>query len=210
MVEKQDVLAHRGLVLPRNVLRHLDKIGIFGQPHVSLEHQHLARRYVVRGIESGGAVREIGRYVTFCGPAGEPLPYLHPIDALGVNGIHAVVIAPMLVRVELFRAGRTCQLLITKHEPGHASNGRRPPLVNSVVFREVNGFLHSGERGKESCLIGSAVPRFWSRSGEGREVPAIFVAAVQAATHGATCFGCSHAHFLATPGTATTVDSVLS
>ena len=110
MVEKQDVLAHRGLTLPTNVLRRLDNVGIFAQSHVSLEHQHLARRYVVRGIESGGSVREIGRYITFCGPNGEPLPYLHPIDAVGVNGVHAIVIAPILIRIELFRTGRTCQL----------------------------------------------------------------------------------------------------
>jgi hypothetical protein len=72
----------------------------------------------VRGIESGGAVKEIGRYVTLCGPAGEPLTYLHPIDAVGGDGVHAVVIAPIIVRIDLFRSGRTCQLLVTKHEPG--------------------------------------------------------------------------------------------
>ena len=198
MVEKKDVLAHRGLTLPRNVLRRLDKVGIFAQPHVSLEHQHLARRYVVRGIESGGAVREIGRYVTFCGPEGGPLPYLHPVDAIGVNGVHAVVIASILVRIELFRTGRTCQLLVTRHEPGKGEAGRRPPLENTVLFRGVNGFLHSGE--DETALL-----RFWSRSGEEREIPPLFAAAVQAATHGASCLGCSHAHFLAAP-TATIVD----
>jgi hypothetical protein len=199
MVEKPDSLAHRGLTLPRNVLRRLDRVGIFAQSHVSLEHQHLARRYVVRGVESGGGVREIGRYVTFCGRDGEPLPYLHPIDAIGVNGVHAVVIAPILVRIELFRSGRTCQLLITRHEPGKGEAGRRPPLENTVLFRGVNGFLQSGE-GE------TALPRFWSRSGEEREIPALFAAAVQAATHGARCLGCSHAHFLAAP-TATIVQA---
>ncbi len=199
MVEKQDVLAHRGLTLPRNVLRRLDKVGIFAQSHVSLEHQHLARRYVVRGIESGGAVREIGRYVTFCGPVGEPLPYLHPIDAIGVNGVHAVVIAPVLVRIELFRSGRTCQLLITRHEPAHLENGRRPPLVNRVVFRGVNGFLESANGREATGLAGSSVPRFWSRSGEEREIPPVFAAAAEAATRGARCFGCPHRHFLAAP-----------
>ena len=199
MVQKQDDLAHRGLTLSRNVLHRLDNIGIFAQSHVSLEHQHLARRYVVRGIESGGAVSEIGRYVTFCGPDGEPLPYLHPIDAVGVNGVHAVVIAPILVRIELFRTGRTCQLLITTHAPGKAENGRRPPLENTVLFRGVNGFLHSEGPRKETCLTDSAIPRFWSRSGEDREIPSVFVAVVQAATHGASCLGCSHAHFLVAP-----------
>ncbi len=199
MVEKQDVLAHRGLTLSRNVLRRLDKLGIFAQSHVSLEHQHLARRYVVRGMESGGAVREVGRYITFCGPIGEPLPYLHPIDAIAVNGAHAVVIAPILVRIELVRTGRTFQLLITRHEPGEAENGRRPPLENTVLFRGVNGFLQSGEDEKAICLTGSALPRFWSRSGEAREIPPLFLAGVQAAAHGASCLGCSHAHFLAAP-----------
>lgn len=46
MVKKQDVLAHRGLALSRNVLRRLHKLGIFVQSNVGLEHQHLARRYV--------------------------------------------------------------------------------------------------------------------------------------------------------------------
>src|SRR5690242_15080164 len=85
----EDVLAHRGLTLVRSVLRRLDRVGIFVQSHVSLEHQHLKQRYVLRGTESGGAVREIGRYVTFCGPSGEQLSYLHPIDSVGVNGVHA-------------------------------------------------------------------------------------------------------------------------
>ena len=197
MVEKQDALAHRGLTLPRSTLRRLDKVGIFAQPHVSLEHQHLARRYVVRGIESGGAVREIGRYVTFCGSAGEPLPYLHPIDAIGVNGVHAVVVAPVLVRIELFRSGRTCQLLITKHQPGKVANGRRPPLKDSVLFRGMNGFLGREQFGKEGDLSGSATPRFWSRGGEERGIPPVFLAAVQAATKGAHCVACLHTHFLA-------------
>ena len=82
---------------------------------MTLEHQHLAERYVIRGVESGGAIPETGRYVTFSGESGEQLAYLQPIDGLGVNGLHAVVVALVLVRIDLFRAGRTCQLLIAKH-----------------------------------------------------------------------------------------------
>ena len=199
MQDKQDFLAHRGIALARRVLRRLDEVGIFAQPSVSLEHQHLAGRYVVRGIECGGAVKDIGRYVTFCGPDGEPLTYLHPIDAIGVNGVHAVVIAPALVRIELFRAGRTCQLLITKHQPGKVENGRRPPLENSVLFHGMNGFLDREQFGKEGDLSTSAMLRFWSRSGEQREIPPVFAAAVRGATTGATCVGCSHTHCLVAP-----------
>ena len=199
MQDKQDFLAHRGIALARRVFRRLDEVGIFAQPSVSLEHQHLAGRYVVRGIESGGAVKDIGRYVTFCGPDGEPLPYLHPIDAIGVNGVHAVVIAPVLVRIEVFRAGRTCQLLITKHQPGNVEHGRRPRLENSVLFRGVNGFLDVELFGKEDHLPGSAMPRFWSRTGEQREIPPAFAVAVRGATTGATCVGCCHSHSLIAP-----------
>jgi hypothetical protein len=199
MQDKQDLLGRRGLTLARRVLRRLDEVGVFAQPSMSLEKQHLAGRYVVRGIESGGAVKEIGRYVAFCGPDGEPLAYLHPIDAIGVNGVHALVIAPVLVRIELFRAGRTCQLLITKHQPGKVENGRRARLENTVLFRGVNGFLEGESFGREDRLPASAMPRFWSRSGEQREIPLVFVAAVRGATTGTTCVGCSHTHCLIAP-----------
>ncbi|HJT68640.1 MAG TPA: hypothetical protein VJ731_00495 [Terriglobales bacterium] len=199
MTAKQNLLAQRGLALPKRVLRHLREAGIFAQPHVSLEHQHLVRRYVVRGIESGGAVKEVGRYVTFCGPTGEPLPYVHPIDAIGVNGVHAVVIAPILVRVELFRSGRTYQLLITRHEPAMVENGKRSQLEIRVVFRGVDGFLDAVPNEKAKDLSSSGMPRFWSRAGEVREIPPPFAPAVRAATLGSNCQGCSHAHFSVAP-----------
>ena len=200
IVDKQDSLASRGLTLPKRVLRRLNDVGIFAQSQVSLEHQHLAKRYVVRGIESGGAVKDLGRYVTFCGPDGEPLPYLHPIDAIGVNGVHAVVVAATLVRIELFRVGRTCQLLITKHQPGTVENSRRPLLENKVLFRGVNGFVDLELLRTSNGLAGrSVMPEFWSRGGETLEIPLVFVAAVAAATKAVCCVGCSHSHYLVTP-----------
>lgn len=200
MPDMQDSLVRRGLTLSRRVLRSLNEVGIFAQSQVSLEHQHLARRYIVRGIESGGAVKDLGRYVTFCGADGEPLPYLHPIDAIGVNGVHAVVVAPVLVRIELFRAGRTCQLLITKHEPGKVEHDRRPPLENRILFRGVNGLIDLELLRAAGNLAGrSVMPEFWSRAGEVLGIPAVFAAAVGSATKGANCVGCSHSHYLVTP-----------
>ena len=208
MPEKQDSLARRGLTLSRRVLRRLSEVGILAQSQVSLEHQHLAKRYVVRGTESGGAVKDLGRYVTFCGSDGEPLPYLHPIDAIGVNGVHAVVVAPILVRIELFRAGRTCQLLITRHQPGEAQHGRRPSLENRVLFRGVNGLVDPERLRAGNDLAGrSVMPEFWSRGGEVLGIPAVFAAAVGSATKGANCVGCSHPHYLVTPVAAVGVAS---
>jgi len=195
-VDKQNSLARHGLTLSKDMLRRLCKLGIVAQPQVSLQHQNLAQRYVVRGIESGGAVGEIGRYVTFSGPNGEPLAYLHPLDAIGVNGVHAVVVAPALIRIELFRVGRTCQLFISKHEAASTQSGSRPSLVNTVVFGGVNGWFGGGAEDEKPQS-----PRFWSRAGEQREIPENFATAVRAATKGATCIGCAHAHYLAVPGT---------
>ena len=200
MLQKQDLLGHRGLTLPRGAIRRLNEMGIFAAARVSLEHQNLVRRHVVRGIESGGAVKEMGRFITFCGLAGEPLHFLHPLDAIGVNGMHAVVIAPILVRVDLFRFGRTCQLLISRHEPGEEKGGRRPRLVSRVLFRGVNGFLSEERSDEGNGPSYEAIPRFWSRSGEGREIPTRFAAAVRAATLGSKCCGCSHVHFSLSPG----------
>jgi hypothetical protein len=103
------------------------EVGISARPEVSLEHQQLAHRYVIRGVESGGAIQEIGHYVTFAGDNGEPLAYLYPTDAIGVNGPHAVVVAPALIRVEMLRTGRTYELLVTRYQIGGGANGRRPP-----------------------------------------------------------------------------------
>ncbi len=87
-----------GLTFTPAVINRLRKVAIYGQPQLSLEHQGRAKRYVVRGVESGGATEEVGYYVTFAGENGEALPWLQTIDSLAVNGPHAVVIAPVVTR----------------------------------------------------------------------------------------------------------------
>ena len=76
-----------GLRLSRQALRVLKERGIYAHAPVSLEHQHLAKRYVVRGLESGGAAGDVGRYVAFSQADGEPIEYLHPVEAIGANGL---------------------------------------------------------------------------------------------------------------------------
>lgn len=204
MVDKANLLARHGLTLSRNVLRRLTAVGIVAQPQVSLEHQNLTKRYVIRGIESGGAVKEIGRYVTFAEPTGEPLPYLHPLDAIGVNGVHAVVVAPALVRIEIFRVGRTWQLLITEHRPAEADNGRRPRLSSKRIFAGINGLMVPDFSRQSSAVDAAVVPQFWSRAGESIQPPNAFLAGIAAASRGAACIGCSHSHFLHAPMNVTT------
>src|ERR1019366_6718579 len=133
--------ARQGLTLPRRALRRLTEVGIYANPAVSLEHEHRGHRYVVRGIESGGAVEEIGHYVTFCDQGGAALVWLHPLDSVGVNGVHALVIASTLVRVEMLRVGPPSDLSIPQHAPGHSDQGNRPPLESRVLFRAHEGYL---------------------------------------------------------------------
>jgi hypothetical protein len=171
-------------------------VGILARVEVGLEHQHLARRYVIRGVESGGAICEMGHYVTFFGEDGEPLAYLHSIDSIGVNGVHAVVVAHALVRVEMLRTGRTYELLIASHCIGETENGRRPPLESQTLFRGVHGYLELELWGKDIESAGSVVPDFYSLGGERLELPAKFEAVTRAITKAVACCGCSHCHYL--------------
>lgn len=209
MKPANQLAAGRGLNLPGRVRSRLREVGIFARPEVSLEHQHLAHRYVVRGVESGGAIEEFGHYVTFAGNDGEPLTYLHPIDAIGVNGPHAVVVSPFLVRVEMLRTGRTYELLITRYQVGGTENGRRPLLESQTLFRGVHGHLELELWGKDKANAGLVTPTFYTRGGEPLELPARFEAATRALTRAVGCCGCSHSHYLvAAPPAVAVVESM--
>ena len=184
-----------GLRLSPTVTNRLRKVGIYARPQLSLEHQGIAKRYVVRGIESGGAVEELGYYVAFAGENGEPLAWLQTLDSLAVNGLHAVVLAPVLTRIEMLRIGRNYELSITRHRPVSAEAGRRPKLKADEVFAGVHGYLALELWSKDKELRGFVKPQFFTRSGEDIALPPEFEAAITAATHGATCVGCSHPHY---------------
>src|SRR5271168_2077085 len=188
-----------GLTLSRQALRVLQERGIFAHSPVSLEHQNLARRYVVRGLESGGAVGDLGRYVTFTTEDGQPIEWLHPVEAIGVNGLHAVVVAPVLVRVEMLRKGRTYELLITQHRPGLTNDGKRPPLETRLLFRGIHGRLDLDLSGKDKDKAGTVLPTFYSRAGEEVRIPKQFRQAVRAITGAVHCDGCSHCHYVRPP-----------
>ena len=188
-----------GLRLTRKALRVLKERGIFAHSPVSLEHQHLAKRYVVRGLESGGAVGDLGRYVTFITEEGRPIEWLHPVEAIGVNGLHAVVVAPVLVRVEMLRKGQTYELLITRHRPGATNDGKRPPLETRLLFRGIHGRLDLDLSGKDKEKAGTVLPTFYSRAGEEVGIPKRFRQSVRAITGAVHCDGCFHCHYVRPP-----------
>ena len=186
-----------GLRLTRRALRVLKERGIFAHSPVSLEHQHLAKRYVVRGLESGGAAGDVGRYVTFTQADGQPVEYLHPVEAIGANGLHAVVVAPVLVRVEMLRKGRTYELLITQHRPGATNDGKRPPLETRLLFRGIHGRLDLDLSRKDKA--DTVLPTFYSRAGEEVRIPKRFRPVVRAIVGAVHCNGCFHCHFVRPP-----------
>jgi hypothetical protein len=75
-LSREQVLALRGLRLPSAAIKQLQQTGIYCEPSISIEHQHLARKYVIRGVESGGAVPQAGHYVGFVDTNGQWLFWL--------------------------------------------------------------------------------------------------------------------------------------
>ena len=183
-----------GLRLPRRALDALKKREIFAQPSVGLNYQHLAKRYVVHGVESGGAAGDIGRYVSFAQEGGQAIECLHPVESIGVNGPHSVVVAPVLIRLDMLRKGCTYELLITQHQPSSDGNGTRPQLESKILFRGVHGRLEFSRSGKDIGR-GTVLPSFYSRSGEGIGIPKRFRSAVHALTVAVNCQGCEHCHY---------------
>jgi hypothetical protein len=200
-LSRLQVLVLRGLRLPAAALKQLQQTGIYCQPSISIEHQHLARKYMIRGVESGGAVAELGHYVGFVDINGLSLSWLQRIDSVGRNGLHAVVVAPQLVRLQMFRRERTYDLLITQHYLESPQEGKRPALQNKIIFHGINGVLAFELWGKDSHFSGQVAPAFLTRSGEPLLVPEMFRESVCRITAAAGCVGCRHCHLLQ-PGSA--------
>jgi hypothetical protein len=182
----------------RRVERCLREAGIWCHPEVSVQYQRLAQRAVLRGVESGGATKEIGRYVTFCDESGGQLGWLQPIDSIGSNGRHAVVIAVSLVSVEVFRVRNTYEVLIARHSVAQGP-GARAHVEADVQFRGHEGHLPLDLTGSNKAMAGRILPEFFNRAGERIEVPADFTSALMAAVLGGVCVGCTHQHYLSAP-----------
>jgi len=194
--DQREILARQGLRLPAITLKRLRSAGIYCQPTVSIEHQQLARMYVLRGVESGGAVADLGAYSSFVAEDGTALTWLQRVDSIGVNGVHAIVVAPVLVRMEMIRIERTYDLLITRHSLTGSDPGRRPRLESSILFYGRRGSLEMELWDEDAEFRGVVCPVFYSRSGEVLEVPSEFRWAVAKITAGVCCVGCRHCHLL--------------
>jgi hypothetical protein len=207
VMNHNQILALRGLRLPSMTLKGLKAAGIYCQPSVSIERQHLAGRYVLRGVESGGAIADLGAYCSFVDETGRPISWLQRVDSIAVNGVHTVVVSPGLVRLQMVRVRHTYDLLITKHVLAAVAGRKRPTLESSLVFYGRRGTLEMDLHGKDSGFCGTVRPLFLSRSGEPAGLPASFEGAVVRITAAASCVGCRHSHLLQ-PGALKNLGSV--
>ena len=184
-----------GLSLPAATLQALQRRGIYCTPGVTVEHQHLAKRYVLRGVESGGAVADMGRFCAYLSADGLPLPWLQIIDSIAVNGRHAIILAESLVRVEMLRVIRTCELSISLHALSLQPGRTRPEITSKSIFRGHDGFLPLELwREEHRTLRGQLAPIFYTRSGEPMELPRLFEEAIRKITSAVCCIGCKHTH----------------
>jgi hypothetical protein len=178
------------------VLKRLRDAGIYCQPTVSIEHQNVAGQYVLRGVESGGAIAHLGAYSGFMGEGGETLSWLQRVDSIAVNGVHAIVVAPVLVRLEMLRIERTYDLLITRHSLTESVNGKKPQLMSSILFYGRRGSLEMELWGKDSGFRGTLCPVFYTRAGESAALREAFQSPVSRMTAAVCCLRCRHCHLL--------------
>jgi len=198
--------ARYGLAIPRQILKALENRGIYCQSSVSIEHQHLAKRYVLRATESGGAVADMGRYCAYLDGNGTPLPWLQPIDSLSGNGRHAIVIAPELVRIEMLRIGHTYEVAISKHSLVNNGSRVRPVITSTLLFRGNQGTLVVDLWNQENKrLLGSIAPVFYTQAGEIRRHPERFDDAIRKITGALACLGCKHTHIAVGPSSNVTL-----
>jgi hypothetical protein len=194
--QEAEILARQGLRLPPITLKCLRTAGIYCQPSVSIEHQHLAKKYVLRGVESGGAVAEVGAYASFVDEQGNSVPWLQRVDSIGVNGVHAIVVAPVLIRVQMLRIERTYDLLMTRHRLAKSKQGQRPRLESSILFYGRRGSLEMELWGKDVGFRGTVCPVFYTRAGERVALPDDLQDAATRITSAVCCVGCRHCHLL--------------
>lgn len=198
----RQTLDDRGLSIPAEVRRLELEARISVWRAVTVARQNQTAAYVVRGVESGGAIASLGHYVTFASETGAPLEWLHPLDSIGANQTHAVVVAPSLTRIEILRVHRTYEVAITRHTIAVVAD--RPKLVSSMLFRGSQGFLGLELWDKDQAFRGEVVATFYTRAGEEHALPPAFEQGVKAAVQGACCLGCRDSHYLRALRTTTT------
>jgi hypothetical protein len=120
---------------------------------------------------------------------------LQSLDSIAVNGRHAIFLAESLVRVEMLRTVRTCELTITLHTLSHAPGWNRPKVASTLLFRGRDGVLPLDLwKDEHRALRGKLTPIFYDRAGEVLHLPQRFDEVIRKVTATVCCIGCKHSH----------------
>lgn len=188
-LNRTQVLALRGLRVPRPTLRKLRDYGIHCEPAVSK-----AGHGILSGYESGGAAGALGAYCSYCLPSGEQLTWNRSLESsVSRNGTHSVVVASDFVRIQVLRVDHNFEILITRH----TVEGPDDTLVSTILLR-AHGMLQKSNQTEAEQRTASA-PSFRNEAGVAMEIPANFKEAVCRVIAGASCIGCRHSHLLREP-----------
>ena len=190
------ILALRGLRLPAMTLKGLSLRESIASPQ-SPSSISIWQEGTCCAVWSQAAPSLIwGHIAALWTKTGHPISWLQRVDSIAVNGVHAVVVSPGLVRLQMVRVRHTYDLLITQHVLAAIQGVKRPTLQSSIVFYGRRGTLEMDLHGKDSGFCGTVRPLFLSRSGEPASLPASFEDAVVRVTAAVSCVGCRHSHLL--------------
>jgi hypothetical protein len=192
---RRELFARLGLRLPAVTLKRLQSAGIFCQPAVSIEYQQHAHNYVLRAVESGGAIAELGAYCGCVDAEGNSLTWSERVNNLAVNGLHAIVIAPTMVRLEMVRNRLSYELLITRHSLSSMPRNQRPRQESSIIFHGHGSAISMSNDAQSRSRM---CPPFYSDRHKGLAVPDLFRDLVQRLVAAVWCVGCQHCHLTQT------------
>ena len=75
--QQLELIARRGLTLPEPTLTRLRTVGIWCDANLTVQRRD--QDWLIRGQESGGAVNDMGHYLSFCKEDGSALNWLQPV-----------------------------------------------------------------------------------------------------------------------------------
>ena len=193
--QQLELIARRGLTLPEPTLTRLRTVGIWCEANLTVQRRDLD--WLIRGQESGGAVADIGRYVSFCKEDGTALNWLQPVKNFMPNGLHAILLAKgPVVRLDMYRFETSYDLLITSHTLVGDEDKPKPKLETKMIFFHRFGILERELWGKDKMFRGAVSPQFFMSNGSEARVPHVYQQAVLKMTEAVTCTKCKHQHLL--------------
>jgi len=162
--QQLELIARRGLTLPEPTLTRLRTVGIWCDANLTIQRRD--QDWLIRGQESGGAVNDIGRYVSFCKEDGSPLSWLQPVKNFMPNGLHAILLAKgPIVRMDMYRFETSYDLLITSHTLAPEEGTPKPKLETRLIFFHRFGVLERELWGKDKMFRGAVAPEFFMSNG---------------------------------------------